>query len=73
MKELASLVISGYGAPEDARTLARMHLSTLDGQIDTLLKDDKVKLDDYSRAHLLDSQRRIRQVLNAELEVRSVN
>ncbi len=73
LKDFASLVVSGYGAPEDARTLARMHLSTLDGQIETLLKDDKVKLDDYSRAHLLDCQRRISQVLNAELEVRSVN
>lgn len=73
VKQLASFVISGYGVPEDARTLARMHLSTLDGQIDTLLKNPKVKLDDYSKAHLLDSQRRIKQVLNAELQVQSVN
>ena len=72
VKELASFVTNGAGVPEDARTLARMHLSTLDGQIDEALKNDKVKLDDYSKAHLLDSQRRIRQVLNAELDLRSI-
>jgi hypothetical protein len=73
LKDLASFVVSGFAVPEDARTLSRMHLSTLEGQIEELLKNEKVKLDDYSRAHLLDSQRRIRQVLNAELEVRSID
>lgn len=61
------------GAPEDARTLARMHLAELDKQISALLENGKVKLDDYTRAHLLDSQDRIHQALNAQLEVRSVN
>lgn len=73
VKDLASLVISGRGQPEDARTLARMHLASLDQSIEKLLKNDKLKLDDYSKAHLLDSQRRVQQVLSAELEVNSVN
>ncbi len=73
VKELGDFVISGFGIPEDARTLARMHLAELDVQIESLLKNQDVKLDDYSRAHLLDSQRRIRQVLNAGLDVRSIN
>jgi hypothetical protein len=73
LKELAAFVVSGFSVPEDARTLARMHLSTLDGEIEALLNNQKVKLDDYSRAHLLDSQRRIKQVLNAELDLRSIN
>jgi hypothetical protein len=73
LKDYAALVTSGFGYPEDARTLARMHLANLDRQIGDLLKDEKVKLDDYSKAHLLDSQRRIQQVLNAELQVYSVN
>lgn len=72
VKQLASFVVSGLSVPEDARTLSRMHLSTLDRQIETLLKNPKVKLDDYSKAHLLDSQRRIKQVLDAKLEIRSV-
>lgn len=73
VKDLAAFVVSGSGAPEDARTLARMHLSNLDGQIAKLLENKKVKLDDYSKAHLMDSQRRIQQVLEAELELNSVN
>jgi hypothetical protein len=73
LKYLAKLVTDGYGAPEDARTLSRMHLATMDQQITAVLENKEVKLDDYSRAHLLDCQSRIRQVLNAALEVRSVN
>ncbi len=73
LKHLAALVTSGYGAPEDARTLARMHLGTLDAQITALLGNEKLKLDDYSRAHLLDSQKRIQQVLNAQLNLNSIN
>ena len=68
VKRLASLVTYG-GGPEDARTLARMHLINLDKRARVLLKDKDLKLDDYSRAHLVDSQRRIQQVLNAELAV----
>jgi len=73
LKDLAVMVTSGSSVPEDARTLSRMHLSMLDTQITALLKRKDVKLDDYSRAHLLDSQNRIRQVLNARLQVRSIN
>ncbi len=59
--------------PEDARTLARMHLTALDQQITALLAKNDLKLDDYSRAHLLDSQKRIQQVLNAQLDLPSVD
>jgi hypothetical protein len=50
----------------------------LDSQITALLHptDPKVKefqLDDYSRAHLLDSQKRIHQILNAQLNIQSVD
>jgi hypothetical protein len=72
LKELANLVTSSYSGPEDARTLARMHLQSLDAQITAILKKPDVKLDDYTRAHLLDSQQKIQQVLNAQLEVRSI-
>ncbi|MEZ6147647.1 MAG: zinc-dependent metalloprotease [Planctomycetaceae bacterium] len=60
-------------APEDARTLARMHLRTLGQRTKKLLDSEKLKLDDYSRAHLLDSQARIDQILKADLEVRVVD
>ncbi|MEW4527498.1 zinc-dependent metalloprotease [Maioricimonas sp. JC845] len=73
LKEMMLMVTRGYGAPEDARTLARMHLTRLADQADALLGKDGLKLDDYSRAHLLDSRSRIRQVLEAELALPSVN
>ncbi|MEZ6048565.1 MAG: zinc-dependent metalloprotease [Planctomycetaceae bacterium] len=59
--------------PEEARTLARVHLQKLDEQITATLANEKLKLDDYSRAHLLDSQRRIQQVLNSTFTIPSVN
>ncbi|QDU79984.1 hypothetical protein Pla110_17060 [Polystyrenella longa] len=59
--------------PEEARTLARIHLQKLDEQITATLGNDKLKLDDYSRAHLQDSQLRIRQVLNSTFTIPSVN
>ena len=73
VKRLATLVTTNVGAPEDARTLARMHLAQLDKDTTALLEKQDLKLDDYTRAHLLDSQSRIRQVLNADIELRSVN
>jgi hypothetical protein len=60
------------GGPEDARVLARMHLQTLDGRVKAMLAKEDVKLDDYSKAHLLDLQERIKQALNAQVTT-SVN
>jgi hypothetical protein len=81
LDSFARLVVDGnaapgripFDAPEDARTLARMHLQHLDQKAQALLDAKDLKLDDYSRAHLLDSRARIRQVLDAELEIRSVD
>jgi hypothetical protein len=69
---LAAL-LGGGGAPEDVRTLVRMHLVDLDKQITTLLAAQDVKLDDYTRAHLQDSQERIRKVLAAQVMVPSID
>jgi hypothetical protein len=73
LSRLSRLVTSGGGAPSDARTLARMHLGRLEKGITALLQSEQLKLDDYSRAHLQDSQRRIEQTLQAELAVPAVN
>ena len=72
IQRLTSLVLSSSSGPEDARTLALMHLKDLDAQVTALLKNNKLVLDDYSRAHLIDSQNRIQQVLNSKLDVTSV-
>ncbi|MCA9093680.1 MAG: zinc-dependent metalloprotease [Planctomycetaceae bacterium] len=73
LRELSYLVTLPFNATDDARTLARMHLTQLDQQITALLGRAEVKLDDYSRAHLIDCQERIRKVLQAEVTVPYVN
>lgn len=73
LREVSYLVTLPFSATDDARTLARMHLSQLDQQITTLLGRADIKLDDYSRSHLLDCQERIRKVLQAEVTVPYVN
>jgi hypothetical protein len=84
IKQLASLVTgptssssfisfsSSSGAPEDARTLARMHLLSLNEQIKALLEAKELKLDDYTKAHLLDSQSKITQALEAKVTLPGV-
>jgi hypothetical protein len=74
LKDLAYLVQEPYSGPEDARTLARMHLQHLSVQIGGLLSGKKdFVLDDYTNAHLLDSQKRIDQILNARVQLQSVD
>jgi hypothetical protein len=72
LKELARLVTQASG-PEDARTLARMQLQSLNEQITNVLKNGDLKIDDYSKAHLLDSQSRIEQALEAKVALPGVN
>jgi hypothetical protein len=81
IRQLASLVTgpgssfsfsSTSGAPEDARTLARMHLVSLNEQIKALLEAKDLKLDDYTKAHLLDSQSKITQALDAKVTLPAV-
>ena len=52
--------------PEDVQTLAYAKLQELDGKIGKVLAGP-VKLDAYSKAHLTESQQRIKKILNAEL------
>ncbi len=71
IRQLGSLV-NQPGAPEDARTLARMHLQSLSDQIKTLLDAKELTLDDYTRAHLQDSQVKIAQALEARVSLPAV-
>jgi hypothetical protein len=58
----------GADYPSDARSLARMHLREIKGQIDAVLGNNQVQMDDTTRAHLQESAHRIDKVLNAEVE-----
>ena len=63
----AVAAINFSDVPEDARSLARMHLKDLKDQIGKLLAAPNVKLDDYTKSHLLDLQERITQILDAKV------
>ena len=70
LKQLIKLVLSAdSGTPEDARSLARLHLTQISNKLKTLLQDSKAKLDDYSVAHLEESQVRVEKALNANFNV----
>ena len=66
---LAGLAMSGGAGNADARSLAAGQLRALDGRIGALLAKGEVKLDEPSRAHLAETQARIRKVLEAGLEL----
>lgn len=69
LKELIDIVADGGGHPDDARVVTRMLLTELNDKITAALAKADLKLDDYSKAHLLDSQKRIQQVLNAQMSI----
>ena len=67
---------SSLGIPPDARSLANFHLKRLLKQVTGILSENSkqekpVVIDDTSRAHLEDIQRRIEAVLDAEIVVSS--
>jgi len=64
---LAGIATVGGAANADAQALAAEHLRTIDTDISALLAKDDVKLDAYSRAHLSETQARVRAVLDARL------
>jgi hypothetical protein len=66
LRRLSNLALGRTSAPEDCQTVAYAELATLGDKIQGLL-DGKAKLDAYTRAHLLESRRRIQKVLDAEL------
>ncbi|MBX3441847.1 MAG: zinc-dependent metalloprotease [Planctomyces sp.] len=72
IRQFAALTTQSTG-PEDARTLARMHLQSLQAKIGAMLQNGELKLDDYTRAHLQDCQSRIAQALEAKVSLPSVN
>lgn len=70
LKQLIKLVLEAdSGTPEDARSLARHHLGQINGRIQRVLQNAKGKLDDYSLAHLQESQVRVEKALDASFQV----
>ena len=57
------------GTPEDARALARHHLTQLRARIDAALEGEGSSIDLYTRAHLEDSKARIERTLDASVSI----
>lgn len=66
VSRLCGLVL-GTAAPGDAQAVAAARLRALSASIKTLLAKDDVKLDDYTRGHLLDLDARISKALEASV------
>ncbi len=70
LKQLIKLVLEAdSGTPEDARSLARLHLGQIRGKIQRVLQNARGNLDDYSFAHLEESQVRVEKALDASFRV----
>ena len=70
LRKLSNLAMGRTSAPDDCQTIAYADLASLESRIDQMLKSN-VKLDSYSRAHLVESGTRIRKVLDADLSLSS--
>jgi hypothetical protein len=66
LKRLAEVALGNTYAPEDCQTVANMELEKLEGRIKQTMAGN-AKLDNYTQAHLQDSAKRIRKVLDAGL------
>ena len=70
LKQLIKLVLDADGGtPEDARSLARLHLGQINSKIQRTLQNARGNLDDYSFAHLEESQVRVEKALDASFQV----
>ena len=70
LKQLIKLVLDAdSGTPEDARSLARLHLGQINSKIQRALQNSRGNLDDYSLAHLEESQVRVEKALDASFQV----
>ena len=65
---LASLMVAPpAGTPDDARALARLQLTRIDGRASRTIAGE-LPLGDYTRAHLMESRARIKRALEAGRE-----
>ena len=70
LKQLIKLMLDAdRGTPEDARSLARLHLAQINTRIQQVLQTAQGRLDAYSLAHLEESQVRIAKALDANFQV----
>ena len=65
-----SMMRRGNSASNAIANLSKMELKELDGKLGKILKDHGSKMDDYSKAHLSDTQDHIQKALKALYVIR---
>jgi hypothetical protein len=70
LKRLSALAMGETQAPQDCQTIAYGELKSLAERINKLMKDNP-KLDDYSKAHLVETADRIAKVTDAKLMLKT--
>ncbi|MGC4002409.1 MAG: zinc-dependent metalloprotease [Pirellulales bacterium] len=68
LERLGNIALGKTDAPNDCRSLARLELTKLDKSIKGTLDKD-LKLDSYSRAHLLEASAYIEKVMDAKIDL----
>ncbi|MHC2070921.1 zinc-dependent metalloprotease [Bremerella sp. T1] len=66
LQRLSTLAMGNSFAPADCQTIAYAELMDLSNKLEEL-EEEELELDSYTRAHLLETKRRIDKVLDAEL------
>ncbi|MEO1993173.1 MAG: zinc-dependent metalloprotease, partial [Pirellulales bacterium] len=69
ISRLARLAMGSTQSLPDAQAVSAMHLRNIDESIEKVLSNNDLKLDDMSKAHLIELQARITTVLAAELNL----
>ncbi len=69
LQRLSQIAMGEAGAPQDCQTIANAQLAKLQAKIKKAL-EDSAKLDDYTRAHLTETEARIGKVLAANLTLK---
>jgi hypothetical protein len=68
----AMFTSSGDQFPAEARSLARLHLKEIHRSVGDALKNEEVKLDELTRAHLEEINDQLQKVLDAKIEAGGV-
>lgn len=69
LQRLSQMSLGSTSQPADAQNLANMHLTDLAERITMTLENEQIKLDDYTRAHLLEMDRKLEKLFEATLQV----
>lgn len=69
LQRLSQMSLGNSAQPADAQNLANMHLVGLAERITMTLENEQIEMDDYTRAHLMEMDRKLEKLFDATLQV----